>query len=246
MWWILTILISFTGILFLKNGSADSEKARKAISKSVQCCPRTAISVERFRDTVVRKGLLMGLFMIVTPRKRKERSLPAPETPEYIAQDEVLCLLEEAKSNRESPLHWPMIYADAYRDASQTSSEVWEEFLQGVFIYAHRHNPAQALAPLQKAVECGFFPAYAILGDLYAEYGDTKRAIAIVRPASEANYAPAVHQHAYYIYLESLGKMFQYRRVGAYRSLFCQSARMGYQPSRFVAEANGWLSTSSC
>lgn len=59
-------------------------------------------------------------------------------------------------------------------------------------------------------------------------------------PASEANYAPAVHQYAYYIYLDSLGKMFQYRRLATYRTLFIHSARLGYPPSRHIVTANGW------
>lgn len=240
MGWILAVILGFVGIVVLNGRRGDGEKTRKAMSQAVLVGPASSLTVEGFRATVVKKGLLIALFMLVSPRKARKRSLPSPEEPRLIGHDELFTLFEETKTNSEDPLHWPLIYADAYRDASRTSSEVWEEFLQGVFIYTRRQNAAQALPLLQKAVERAFLPAYAILGDMYAEYGDTQSSIATVLPASKANYAPAVHQHAYYVYLESIGKMFQYRRVATYRTLFIHSGRLGYPPSKYIVTANGW------
>lgn len=240
MGWILAVILGFVGIVVLNGRRGDGEKTRKAMSQAVLVGPASSLSAEGFRGTVAKKGLLMALFMLVSPRKARKRSLPSPEEPCLMEREELMEFLGEAKTHAGNPLHYPLIYADAYRDASQTPADVWENFLQGVFIYTRRHNAAQALPLLQRVVNSGFLPACAILGDLYAEYGDTERAIATVLPASEANYAPAVHQHAYYVYLESLGKLFQYRRVATYRTLFIHSARLGYPPSRHIVTANGW------
>lgn len=243
MGWILTLIVAFIAVV-LSGSAVRSRKSdypgRKMLNQAISVHPDVGPFIGGFRQTVIKKGILMALFMIVTPRKRKKRALPSPEEPCLIAPDELAEMVREVTDDKANPLHWPLVYARAYRHAEHTPEQVWDTFLQGTFIYTRRHNPAQALMPLQKAVEAGFLPAYGILGDLYAEFGDTCRAIETIIPASDAGYAPAIHQHACYFYQESLGKMFQHKRLAAYRRLFSQSAKMGYPPSQLILDANNW------
>ncbi len=243
MGWILTLILTFFTVLFfndVRHWRKGVDKRRKTLTQTIYLRPDAFQSFDGFRQTVIKKGILIALFMLVTPRSRKKRPLPIPEEPCFISNDELTLMKQTVMEDVEHPLHWPLIYAEAYRHADHTSEQIWNSFLQGIFIYTDHHNPAQALMPLQKALDSGFIPTYGILSDLYAEYGHIRQAITTILPASNANYAPAVHQHACYIYQETLGKMFQYKKITEYRRLFCKSARMGYPPSRIITEANDW------
>lgn len=243
MGWILTLILTFIAVLFFNDvlhSRKNVDKNRKILSQAIYIRPDAFRFIDGFRQTVIKKGILITLFMLITPRKRKKRPLPISEEPCLIPSGELTLMKQTVMEDMDNPLHWPLVYAEAYRHADHTSEQIWDTFLQGIFIYTDRHNPAQALTLLRKALDSDFLPAYGILGDLYAEYGHTRQAIETILPASNANYAPAVHQHACYIYQESLGKIFQYKKIAQYRRLFCKSARMGYPPSKIITEANNW------
>lgn len=232
MFWIISLIVAFVCVVVI--GEYRFRRIPYSGLKSVNhrsTIPSTVFNTTDLRNIAVKKTALIGLFLLFSPRKNRRRPLPLPVKSHEIPSEEINLLVAESLNDQDNPLHWPLVYAKAYYNAHPNEQQAWGQFLQGLFQFTTKHSPAQALTPLKNAVASGFLPAYPILGDLYALFGDTGKAIETVRPASQANYAPAIHQHAYYIYLESLGKLFQYRRKAAYTDLFKKSARLGYPPS---------------
>lgn len=136
----------------------------------------------------------------------------------------------------DSPMRWPMRYAAEYYlgNLAAVKPATWEKFVDGVVLFEGKGLPDEAAPLLLQAVDEGFLPAFAILGDYCLKRRKIDLAIETVKPASQAGYAPAMHQHGYYINVQSMGKMFQYRRLREVWRLYSAAAEAGYPPSMAV------------
>lgn len=134
-------------------------------------------------------------------------------------------------------LRWPLIYAiEFYLENSGTvSDETWQNYLKGFRLFTVDGSVDEAIPYLEMAVNNGFFPAYKLLGDVYLGKGNIAKAIEVVAPASDANYAPTVHQHGYYVERSTWGKMFQWDEMQKAASLYMKGAELNYPPSQIAA-----------
>lgn len=195
------------------------------------------------RKAAVKSGLIT-LFAIVTPRRGKivAQSLkPSPETAEILElfrditrHPENTAVAVQMLGEIDSPLRWPMHYATKYYLQSDRRDDIWNNFVQGVILLEGKASPAEAEPLLRHAADSGFLPACTILGDLYLSQKLWDKALQAVIPASEAGYAPAIHCHAYYIYLSTLGKLFQHRPMSEAFRLFSAAAEKGYPPAMTI------------
>lgn len=207
--------------------------------------PSKSFFHEILRIAAVKTGLI-ALFTIVSPRRSKVSSktpVPKPEVAEALklfvgiaANPNNVSIAVELLRELGSPLRWPMLYASEYylhelQNNGVALENTWNLFVQGVIQLEGNASHAQAEPLLRKATENGFLPACAVLGDLYLSRRLWDKALQTVIPASEAFYPPAIHQHAYYIYLSTLGKLFQHRQMAEAFRLFSIAAEKGYPPS---------------
>lgn len=196
------------------------------------------------RKAAVKTGLIT-LFTIVTPRRDKivARPLkPSPKTAEILElfrdiarHPDNAAVAVQMLGEIGSPLRWPMHYAtEYYLRQSDRRDDIWDNFVQGVILLGGSASPAEAEPLLRHAAESGFLPACTILGDLYLSQKLWDKALQAVIPASDAGYAPAMYSHAYYIYLSTLGKLFQHRPMSEAFRLFSAAAEKGYPPAMAI------------
>lgn len=133
---------------------------------------------------------------------------------------------------------WPMIYAiNFYLDNVGQVPGVqkgWEAYLEGNSLFCIYAEPDKAIPYLNEAISAGFLPACQLLGDLYLERSDREQAKAVVGPAIQAGYVPALHQKAWYIYSGTYGKMGQWKPIAEAYDLFRMAADAGYPPSQLA------------
>lgn len=155
-------------------------------------------------------------------------------------------LLQKSQHN----MRWPLMFAIQYylEHAAQNSAvqQGWENYLDGNRLFSIHAEPDNAIPYFQRAIDVKFLPACQFLADLYLEKGDKERALQIVEPAVSAEYSPAIHQKAYYIYSGTIGKMGQWKPIGEAYKLFKSAADAGYPPSQIATGQltfNGMLTT---
>lgn len=138
-------------------------------------------------------------------------------------------------------LRWPLIYAINYYldnvENTPSVQEAWENYLTGLELYAIFAEPDKAAPYINKARDDNFLPAYQLLSDLYLEKGDRESALALIQPAVDAGYAPALHQKGWYIYSGTFGRLGQWKPIAEAFDLFENAADAGYPISQLtVAE----------
>ena len=134
-------------------------------------------------------------------------------------------------------LRWPYIFAIEYylENIETISDETWQNYLTGFELFTVDGSADEAIPYLEKAVTDGFLPANVLLADLYLGKGNVAKSIEIITPASDKDYAPAVHQHGHYIEVSIFGKLFQWDQMAKLASLFIKGANLGYPPSQNTA-----------
>lgn len=153
-----------------------------------------------------------------------------------IGSSNYLLALDYFEQSVHSQLRWPIIYAIEYylngKENNTVTDETWETFLAGYKLYMIDAKPKEAIPYFKSACEMGFMPAYEYLADLYLKSDGTPKAIETILPASNAGYAPALHQHGYYIMRRTYGKIGQWADMNKAADLIGQAASMGYPVSQ--------------
>lgn len=133
-------------------------------------------------------------------------------------------------------IRWPMIYAiNYYLDNIEKSPDIqkgWEKYQEGYRLYTIDSEADKAIPVLNESINAGYIPAYQLLADLYLEKGDQAQALALVEPAVQAGYEPAIHQKAWYIYRSAMGKIGQFKVIAEAYDLFKTAADAGFPPSQ--------------
>lgn len=226
-------------------GPRSSDASKLLLNMPV---PPTGFISGLLRKVATKTGLI-ALFTVITPRRGRIVARQLKSNPEIT---EILELFRDIAAHPEdvetavqmlnehgSLLRWPMQYAsEYYLDRRQQSpdeqDDVWNRFIQGVILLEGKASPAEAEPLLRCAAEKGFLPACTILGDLYLSQKQWDKALQTVVHASDAGYPPAIYSHAYYIYLSTLGKLFQHSAMAEAFRLFLAAADRGYPPAMAV------------
>lgn len=119
-------------------------------------------------------------------------------------------------------------------DNGTISEEAWINYTTGVILFSISGLPDEATPYLEKSINLGFIPARQELADLYLGKRNIDKAIEIIKPASDLAYPPALHQHAYYIYVTTLGRVFQYKPMAQVADLWIKAADLGFPQSLWV------------
>lgn len=133
-------------------------------------------------------------------------------------------------------IRWPMIYAiNYYLDNLEKNPNIqkgWEDYLEGYRLFTIDADTEKAIPVLDESINAGFIPANQLLADLYLEKGDQIQAMALVEPAVQTGYEPALHQKAWYIYRSAMGKIGQQKTIAEAYDLFRMAADAGFPPSQ--------------
>ena len=120
-----------------------------------------------------------------------------------IGSSNYLLALDYFEQSVHNQQRWPIIYAIEYylngKEHNTVTDEAWETFLRGYKLYKIDSEPKEAIPYFESACDMGFIPAYEYLADLHLQYEGIPTAIQTILPASDAGYAPAIHQHGYYL-----------------------------------------------
>lgn len=240
-------------ILFLSAVVFSSWQKRKSDSYSLlnenklpvnMVVPPSGFLSGILRKAAVKSGLL-ALFTIITPRRGSVAAMPLKPAHEVA---EILELFRDIANRPEnagvavqmlgeidSSLRWSMQYAaEYYLRQSDRRDDIWQLFIQGVILLKGKASLAEAGLLLHRVADSGFLPACTFLSDLYLSQGAWDKALQGVIAASEAGYVPAIHCHAYNIYLSTLGKLFQHRSMSEAFRLFSSAAEKGFPPALTV------------
>lgn len=155
-----------------------------------------------------------------------------------IGSSNYLLALDYFEQSVHNQQRWPIIYAIEYylngKEHNTVTDEAWETFLTGYKLYMIDSKPKEAIPYFESACDMGFIPAYEYLADLHLEYEGIPTAIQTILPASNAGYAPALHQHGYYLMRRTYGKVGQWADMNKAADLIGQAASMGYPVSQMT------------
>lgn len=135
-------------------------------------------------------------------------------------------------------LRFSLLYSIQYYlnglENNSITTEAWDNYIEGLILYTVESLSDEAIPYLEKSINLGFIPARKTLADIYFIKRNIDKAIEIITPASELSYPPAVHQHGYYIYTTTIGKLFQYEPMAQVASLWQKGADLGFPNSLWV------------